>query len=230
WLVELDTNGCLGVGFGGGEPTLHPDFPALCQFAAAETGLAVTFTTHAHRLDEPMVETLAGSVHFVRVSVDGVGRTYERLRGRPYSTLRERLVLVRRLARFGLNVVVNRQTFPDLDALADLALEFGATEVLLLPQQPVAGLGGIDPATRDALQGWVDAYVGPIPLTVSVAGSAGLPVCDPVEKEGGLRAYTHIDAEGKLKCSSFDPSGVAVGEASLMTAVETLRTRTEGTS
>ena len=24
WLTELDRNGCLGVGFGGGEPTLHP--------------------------------------------------------------------------------------------------------------------------------------------------------------------------------------------------------------
>ncbi|WP_408376205.1 radical SAM protein [Paraburkholderia sp. RL18-085-BIA-A] len=27
WLEELDSEGCLGVGFGGGEPTLHPDFP-----------------------------------------------------------------------------------------------------------------------------------------------------------------------------------------------------------
>src|SRR3954466_16303719 len=31
WLAELDTIGCLGVGFGGGEPTLHPGFPDFCR-------------------------------------------------------------------------------------------------------------------------------------------------------------------------------------------------------
>src|SRR3989339_417715 len=41
WLRELDQNGCLGVGFGGGEPTLHPDFPELCRYAVEETNLAV---------------------------------------------------------------------------------------------------------------------------------------------------------------------------------------------
>src|SRR5262249_42831915 len=29
WLCDLDKNGCLGVGFGGGEPTLHPNFADL---------------------------------------------------------------------------------------------------------------------------------------------------------------------------------------------------------
>ena len=50
WLSELDAGGCLGVGFGGGEPTLHPEFAALCRRVASETRLAVTFTTHGHRL------------------------------------------------------------------------------------------------------------------------------------------------------------------------------------
>src|ERR1700675_1760433 len=31
WLCELDSNGCLGVGFGGGEPTLYRRFAELCQ-------------------------------------------------------------------------------------------------------------------------------------------------------------------------------------------------------
>ena len=50
WLKELDTEGCLGIGFGGGEPTLHPDFVNICKRVAGETQLAVTFTTHGHRL------------------------------------------------------------------------------------------------------------------------------------------------------------------------------------
>src|SRR5262245_60609228 len=34
WLAELDANNCLGVGFGGGEPTLHRGFAAICRYAA----------------------------------------------------------------------------------------------------------------------------------------------------------------------------------------------------
>ena len=30
WAVEFDRAGCLGIGFGGGEPTTHPRFAQLC--------------------------------------------------------------------------------------------------------------------------------------------------------------------------------------------------------
>ena len=50
WLAELDANGCIGVGFGGGEPTLYPWLTELCSCATRETNLAITMTTHAHRL------------------------------------------------------------------------------------------------------------------------------------------------------------------------------------
>src|SRR5438552_9652420 len=49
WLAEVDQEGCLGIGFGGGEPTLHPRFVEICR-AASRRNLAVTFTTHGHRL------------------------------------------------------------------------------------------------------------------------------------------------------------------------------------
>ena len=39
WLSELDANGTLGVGFGGGEPTLYRRFSELCRHAARETTL-----------------------------------------------------------------------------------------------------------------------------------------------------------------------------------------------
>jgi MoaA/NifB/PqqE/SkfB family radical SAM enzyme len=92
WLHDLDTNGCLGVGFGGGEPTLYEHFVELCQRVAGETGMAVTFTTHAHRIDDELVAQLKGAVHFVRVSVDGVGATYEAMRGRSFEALRLRMI------------------------------------------------------------------------------------------------------------------------------------------
>lgn len=80
WAAELDAAGCLGVGFGGGEPTAYRGFARLCSQVARSTSMAVTFTTHGHRLTRELADSLRGSVHFARLSVNGVGATYERLR------------------------------------------------------------------------------------------------------------------------------------------------------
>jgi len=220
----LDAHGCLGVGFGGGEPTLHPEFVDVCRNATEKTGLAVTFTTHALRINASLAQALVGSVHFVRVSMDGVGRTYETVRERPFADFLRGLDAVRSIARFGLNVVVNRATVFDLDAVATMAAVVGATELLLLPEQPVRGRGGIDAQSRDRLTRWVVAYNGPVPLAVSEAGASGLPTCDPFPQETGLRAYAHIDASGMLKRTSFTDAGVPVGGRAVMCALEELRT------
>jgi MoaA/NifB/PqqE/SkfB family radical SAM enzyme len=138
WMKELEMAGCLGVGFGGGEPTAHPHFSWLCREGAQRTNMAITFTTHGHRLNADLAGKLRGSVHFVRVSVDGVGSTYERLRGRSFDSLRRCLDFVGSIAPFGLNVVVNDETVNELDAVASFAEHAGAVELLLLPEQAVA--------------------------------------------------------------------------------------------
>jgi MoaA/NifB/PqqE/SkfB family radical SAM enzyme len=160
--------------------------------------------------------------------MDGVGPTYEELRGRPFAALRRRLEIVRTLAPFGINFVVNTRTLLDLDAAASLAAEVGASELLLLPEQPVRGRGGIDDQTTQALQRWVSIYRGAVPLTVSEAGADGLPTCDPLAGEAGLRAYAHIDASGILKRSSYENDGMAIGDDGVMPALNALRTRREG--
>jgi MoaA/NifB/PqqE/SkfB family radical SAM enzyme len=93
WIGELDRAGCLGVGFGGGEPTAHPHFAEICARAAASTSLAVTLTTHGHRFTDALANKLRGNVHFVRVSIDAVGQHYERIRGRRFDALRDSLPL-----------------------------------------------------------------------------------------------------------------------------------------
>jgi pyruvate-formate lyase-activating enzyme len=229
WLDELDVNGSLGIGFGGGEPTLHPDLPLLCRHAAQSTGLAVTFTTHAHRLDNQIAAELKGNVHFIRVSMDGVGTTYEILRGRSFSSLRYHFDIIRDLAPFGINFVVNALTMPDLDVAVSLAVEVGATEFLLLPEQPVHGSGGIDNHTIQELHSWVNSYRGAIPLRISEEGAAGLPTrCDPLAGEVGLRAYAHIDASGVLKRSSYEELGVPIGADGVIHALKALELTTGG--
>jgi Radical SAM superfamily len=223
WLKELDAEGCLGIGFGGGEPTLHPDFVDICKRIAGETQLAVTFTTHGHRFTPQLARRLKSSVHFARVSVDGVGRTYERQRGRQFDSLLRGIEAIAGMSPFGINVVVNEHTVAELNALGELAQTVGACELLLLPQQATAAVAGLDEAVGRVLQEWVCNYKGKVRLAVSEAGASGLPTCDPLPDEQGLQAYAHIDASGTLRASSYSPAGANIGDAGVLSALRRLR-------
>ncbi|WP_440856500.1 radical SAM protein [Pseudomonas syringae] len=223
WLKELDTEGCLGVGFGGGEPTLHHDFVDICKRVAGETQLAVTFTTHGHRLTPKLVDSLKGSIHFARISVDGVGLTYEEHRGKQFASLLRGLESIATLSPFGINVVVNERTVIELDAMGELAEKVGASELLLLPQQATTAAGSMDQVVGRALQDWVSRYRGKVRLAVSEAGASGLPTCDPLPDEQGLQAYAHIDASGMLRASSYSPAGVKIGSAGVLSTLKLLR-------
>lgn len=227
WLTELDNEGCLGVGFGGGEPTLHPYFVEICKRAAAETQLAVTFTTHGHRLAPQLVERLKGSIHFARISVDGVGRTYEEQRGRQFTSLLRGIDAIATVSPFGMNVVINERTVGELDALSELAQKFGASELLLLPQQATNTIASMNGVVGRTLQDWVSNYKGKVRLAVSEAGAAGLPTCDPLPDERGLRAYAHIDASGMLRASSYSPAATKITDAGVLSALKQLRNTIE---
>ena len=210
WAIELDKGGCLGVGFGGGEPTLHPNFARLCQRVATETQLAVSFTTHGHRITEALAEQLDGAVHFVRVSMDGAGDTYERIRGRSFEALLEKLRLVRAIAPFGVNYVVNDETIGELDAAAAMSFEHGAFEMLLLPERPVAGVGGIDAVTSEALTRWIQTNTQYRLAVSDAAPIDGIPIANPYRDGGGVSAYAHLDASGWLRRSSFSADGAYI--------------------
>ena len=223
WLTELDQGGCMGIGFGGGEPTLHSEFSEICQFAAEETQLAVTFTTHGHRLISPLLERIVGNVHFIRVSVDGVAKTYETQRGKQFPILLERLRSARDCAPLGINVVINERTVHELDALAEVAYDVNASELLLLPQQATHSVGAASNEVHRQLRDWVRRYTGEIRLAVSEAGSEELPICDPLPQEKGLRAYAHIDASGVLKANSYETRGTKIGAVGVMAALNRLK-------
>ncbi|MEK6789879.1 MAG: radical SAM protein [Pseudomonadota bacterium] len=223
WLKELDTEGCLGIGFGGGEPTLHPDFVDICKRVAGETQLAVTFTTHGHRLTPQLVERLKGSIHFARISVDGVGRTYEEQRGKQFASLLRGIESIATLSPFGINVVVNERTVAELDEISELAQKVGASELLLLPQQATNSVASMDGVIGRELQDWVANYRGKVRLSVSEAGASELPTCDPLPDERGLQAYAHIDASGTLRASSYSSAGAEIGDTGVLSALKRLR-------
>lgn len=222
WLAEFDAAGSLGVGFGGGEPTLHPEFVKLCQYAAHETRLSVSFTTHGHHVDKELSERLRGSVHFIRVSMDGVGATYESIRRRSFAELLVRLKDVRSISRFGVNVVVNEHTLPELDEVARVSADVGACELLLLPQMPVRSVRAASVDTLQGLCRWVEGYRGPLKLCINESSAEGFPTCDPLVQECGLRAYAHIDATGVLKRSSYSDTGVQLSDGDVLQALDQL--------
>ncbi|HOI22021.1 MAG TPA: radical SAM protein [Spirochaetales bacterium] len=222
WLAELDAHGTLGVGFGGGEPTLYPDFVRLCNYLARETQLSVSFTTNGHHIDDVLVEGLRGNVNFVRVSMDGVGATYESIRHRSFDDLLSRLKHVQSLSPFGINVVINTFTLPDLNEVAIVAEDFGACELLLLPQVSVRGVPTISADSLQGLRLWVDSYRGRLKLCINELSAEGFSTCDPLMQESGLRTYAHIDATGVLRPSSYSDIGVPLSDDGVLQALDQL--------
>jgi sulfatase maturation enzyme AslB (radical SAM superfamily) len=223
WAVELDAAGCLGVGFGGGEPTAYRWFAQLCSDIAQSTSMAVTFTTHGHRLTSELVSSLRGAVHFVRLSVDGVGATYERLRGRPFAAVIQAARLLDSLAPFGINAVINSDTVGELDGLAEFADKVGASELLLLPEQPTAATPGISDSEAQHLVDWATAARTGVRLAISRTGlEAALPIAETVPGEHPLDAHMHLDATGVLRPHAYASTGVPVG-SSIIEAVQALR-------
>ncbi|WP_371395240.1 radical SAM protein (plasmid) [Glycocaulis abyssi] len=225
WAKELDANGGLGVGFGGGEPTLFPAFAELCQSVHSETNLAVTFTTHGHRFTEELVESLSGSVDFIRLSMDGVGSTYERLRGRSFDQFRSQLNLIRRTTGFGINMVLNSETISDLPDAADFAFSEGAQELLLLPETGVDGELTCDPKTLSRAANWVSENQARVRLATSDHAVAALGVPRlPIASSDGSFDFMHLDARGVLKFGAFERQGRQLEQGdSLLVAIEALR-------
>jgi MoaA/NifB/PqqE/SkfB family radical SAM enzyme len=222
WLTDLDAGGAIGVGFGGGEPTLYTRLAELCRWVHQKTALAVTLTTHGHHLSDTLIHAIAGSVNFIRVSMDGIGPTYEELRGRPFDTLLQRFSSLQGKIPFGINYLVNSRTLPELDRAVALAYEIGATEFLLLPEQVVRGKGGIDQVTMLQLGECVRDYRGTIRLSINEGNSEGLPTCYPFAAESGILGYAHIDALGTLKRSSYEATGVPILADGIMAALQRL--------
>lgn len=201
WACELDENGTLGIGFGGGEPTLYPRFSELCSTLAKKSKMAISFTTHAHRLTPTLLDELTDAVHFIRLSMDGLGATYERIRQRPFAQFLQQAQLVSERCAFGINYVVNDSTVNQLDEAANLVFKLGATELLLLPE---VSDGGLLNYSRDTLEAWVTVNADHRRLAISEAAvTEGIPVADPFVTEMGTKAYLHVSASGKVSRSSY---------------------------
>lgn len=223
WAYELDRHQCLGIGFGGGEPTLYPRFAELCDRVTRNTSLSVSFTTHGHRITNRLRDALADAVHFIRVSMDGVHDTYRTIRGRTFSSLLQQLQVIRDICPFGINFVVNASTVDDLSEAAQIASDYGATELLLLPEHPATAS---DSRVLQAMKRWIGDNAG-VPIRCAISDTEiweGIQLANPFRTEGGTRAFVHINAKGEVTRSSFEQSQVIKisSETDLLAAIKKL--------
>jgi MoaA/NifB/PqqE/SkfB family radical SAM enzyme len=225
WATELDHGDCFGIGFGGGEPTIYPGFAALCTSIHATTNLALSMTTHGHRFTPRLTQQLCGNIEFIRLSMDGIGNTYERLRGRPFSSFAEKLGLVKATARFGVNFVVNEDTIGDLERGADFAFEHGAEEFLLLPETGMGGALTVRPETMERLSEWVRKNYQRCRLATSAHGGALIDAPMLMQSVAQYESFDfmHIDAFGVIKTSAFAKTGVVLGDGSVIDSIQQLR-------
>jgi molybdenum cofactor biosynthesis enzyme MoaA len=133
WALELDKLGTFELSLGGGEPTLHPDFTNICKEVWNLTSLGISVTTHGYHLNEKLINEIKETVSFVRVSIDGLGNTYKKMRQKEITPILNNLTLLKGKIPFGINIVISRNTLKDLDGMLKLAIEVGAEEILLLP-------------------------------------------------------------------------------------------------
>lgn len=226
WSRELDAAGCFGIGFGGGEPTLLPGFADLCRDLHAQTELAITMTTHAHRFDPELSEKLKGNVDFIRVSMDGIDEVYERIRGRSFDDFRKKLSLVKETSRFGINYVVNAQTIDHLPLAADFANASGAEEFLLLPETGSNGEVRVDQSILTRLSSWANENYDRCRLAASAHGIRHLDAPALISSNPEFESYDfmHIDAFGKLKTCAFTSEGKHIRDyPSLMECIDDTR-------
>ena len=210
WLQELDDNGCLGVGFGGGEPLLYSRIFDVCDFVHAKTKMACTMTTNGVLLNERVISRLSPSLNFCRISMDGVGKTHETLRGVSFDLLLSAIHATVKSIKVGINYLINDLTIGELDRAVQIAEGEGVSELLLLPEVSSNRDLIVSEACMCQLRHWVEDYDGPIPIRVSESIMDVFPNAVSLPGDRSHRAYMHIDSDGVLKSSSFSSSGVKI--------------------
>lgn len=223
WFFELDAIGCLGVGLGGGEPLLHPDFADICRFIHQQTDMACTVTTNATLLTEELLETVSIDIDFCRISMDGWGETHQRLRGVSFDSLTTRLENAAKAMSVGVNYLVNDDTVYELPQVVPILESFGVLELLFLPEIGPDRKRSVTAKTMAELRKWIQGYEGPMRIRASESAcDSSFPAVFP-PGDCSLQQYVHVDANGIMKATSYASSGIPIGEGSFLNAFERLK-------
>ncbi|MCA9961700.1 MAG: radical SAM protein, partial [Anaerolineales bacterium] len=136
---ELVLWGCRKIHITGGEPTLHPDLPALIAYMT-DKGLRVNMTTNGTLLTKERARALgAAGLGNVNISIDSPERQiHDHVRGVKGAwkkTVKGADYLQRYLkkGKLRINTVVGRRNYASLAQMPDFAASLGADFLNLIP-------------------------------------------------------------------------------------------------
>ena len=207
WVDELESNGCLGVGFGGGEPLLYPRIREACEYVKSHTTMACTLTTNGDFLDRATMIWMKPCVNFVRVSTNGGDVDLQRIK------------MLAKEFPLGINYLLNKATLPLLDVLSRRFADVGVMEMLLLPQVTTEHCEGVTKEFIQKVDEWLLLTELPLRVTVSSMCSHDMKSIVNIPGDAGVRQYLHISADGILKRTSVDETGVRIGDSGLISAI-----------
>ena len=173
-LDDLKAAQVPAVILSGGEPLLRPDIYEIAE-RAKTLGFSVSLSSNGALIDDAHADRIAAArFDYVGVSLDGIGETHDRFRGRKGS-FDASIAGIRRLAARGIKVGLrftmttdNQESFP---ALLDLMKAEGATK-FYLSHLVYSGRGNKNrtsdaehAVTRDAMnrlfaEAWADVKAG----------------------------------------------------------------------
>lgn len=174
-LDALARAGVFTVALGGGEPLAREDLARIAEEARAR-GLSCVLTTSGLGLREDRVDELRGFSQ-VNVSHDGVSGGYLALRGVNAASSAERAIsmLARAGIPVGVNMVLSRATFAQVEATAERVRALGASELQLLRYKPAGRAASLDYLARRLTREQALA-VGPLVERLSRAHGSAMTV------------------------------------------------------
>jgi MoaA/NifB/PqqE/SkfB family radical SAM enzyme len=221
-LDRVAAGGAFTVAFGGGEPMLHPELPAIAAHAR-RVGLTPVVTTSGIGLNAERARALRDFAQ-VNVSHDGV-EVYEEVRGYDGARVADRAIamLVEAGVPDGVNVVLTRALLGDdgrgLIELVEHVRALGAREVQLLRYKPAGRAASLEYLMRRLTQAQVallPSLVRAIVPRISVRIDCAMVPFLAFERVDELlalgvmgceagRALSAVDTHGRTSPCSFLP-------------------------
>lgn len=134
-LDDLVKIGVETVTISGGDPMVNPDFSKIICYAK-RIGLTVSVITDGQALTPRLADSINECANWVRFSIDGADKiAYERIRGVPggFDRVCQSLRLfdsTTRQALVGINYVVQRDNYTDLESIVALGKQMSVDVVL----------------------------------------------------------------------------------------------------
>lgn len=100
-LSECQKMGITQIALGGGEPTLHPDFPKILK-KIHDADIVPNLTTNGHSLKWRTIYAIARYAGAIALSVENIGADFEKRRGFPFATFEKNIA---KLKMAGIKIV-----------------------------------------------------------------------------------------------------------------------------